>query len=236
MVSYFKRLVPELIKDFIRYKILDGFAVKSYSQEGEDMILRRIFGDKETGFYVDIGAHHPKRFSNTYYFYKRGWSGINIDAMPRSMRLFNRIRSRDINLEIPVSANEDILTYYVFNEPALSGFDEHLAEQRDASGNTYEIEKKIDLQTRSLASILDEFLPRDQKIDFMTIDVEGLDLDVLKSNDWDKYRPTIVLVEVLGSSLSDLGSSTVSRMLNVQGYRIFAKALHTVIFELIPTE
>lgn len=75
------------------------FHIKSYSQEGEDMILHRIFERQCKGFYVDIGAHHPFRFSNTYLFYKRGWSGINIDAMPGSMNIFNKFRNRDINLE-----------------------------------------------------------------------------------------------------------------------------------------
>ena len=67
-----------------RDRHIAGFSVRSYSQEGEDMILRRIFGDKRLGFYVDVGAHDPRRFSNTYYFYKRGWRGINIEPRPGS--------------------------------------------------------------------------------------------------------------------------------------------------------
>jgi hypothetical protein len=59
-------------------QFFDSYATKSYSQEGEDMILQRMFGEKKHGFYVDVGAHHPRRFSNTYSFYRRGWSGINI--------------------------------------------------------------------------------------------------------------------------------------------------------------
>ena len=70
-----------------------------YSQNGEDLILNRFLENKKNGFYIDIGAHHPIRFSNTYLFYKKGWRGINIDAMPGSMDLFNKIRSRDINIE-----------------------------------------------------------------------------------------------------------------------------------------
>src|SRR5262249_32770188 len=87
----------------IKGKLLGEFATKSYSQEGEDMILNRIFGEKKSGFYVDVGAYHPKRFSNTYFFYKKGWRGINIDAMPGSMKPFNAKRNRDINVETPVS-------------------------------------------------------------------------------------------------------------------------------------
>lgn len=70
--------------------MLNGFYTKSYSQEGEDMVLNRYFQGKNSGFYVDIGAHHPKRFSNTYFFYKKAWCGINIDAMLGSMDRFKK--------------------------------------------------------------------------------------------------------------------------------------------------
>ena len=80
-----------------------GYWLKSYSQEGEDIILARIFGKQQNGFYVDVGAHHPYRFSNTYFFYKRGWKGINIDAMPGSMKIFNKYRPRDKNIEAGIS-------------------------------------------------------------------------------------------------------------------------------------
>lgn len=87
------------------------------------MILRRIFENVENGFYVDVGAHHPKRFSNTFYFYKKGWSGINIDAMPGSMSLFNKIRPRDINIEAAVSNEKEEVIFYIFNEVALNTFE-----------------------------------------------------------------------------------------------------------------
>lgn len=60
----------------------------------------KSFRKKKIGFYVDVGAHHPMRFSNTYFFYRMGWSGINIDAMPGSMKEFKKYRRRDINLEL----------------------------------------------------------------------------------------------------------------------------------------
>ena len=110
----------------------------SYSQEGEDMILASIFEGRSKGFYVDVGAHHPQRFSNTYHFYLQGWSGINIDAMPESMNIFKRTRPRDINLEIPVFDSEQTLTYYAFNESALNSFSKELSTARDGL-NQYKI-------------------------------------------------------------------------------------------------
>ena len=87
------------------------------------------------GFFVDVGAHHPQRFSNTYYFYLKGWSGINIDAMPGSMKIFDDLRSRDINLEIPISDKSEILTYYEFDEPALNSFSLSLSHERITTTN-----------------------------------------------------------------------------------------------------
>ena len=86
------------IKEYFDYK-------KSYAQDGEDVALAAFYDTQKgyKGFYVDIGAHHPKRFSNTYFFYKKGWSGINIDAMPGSMHGFRLLRTRDINLEMGIS-------------------------------------------------------------------------------------------------------------------------------------
>ena len=99
-----------------------------YSQEVEDIILRRIFGDQTKGFYEDVGAHQPKRFYNTCYFYDRGWQVINIDALPGSTRVFQKLRPRDINLEITISEKEQNLTYYMFNEPALNQFSKSISE------------------------------------------------------------------------------------------------------------
>ncbi len=234
MILLLKQFIPMRIKSIIRSWVYDGYSVKSYSQEGEDMILKRIFNDKMNGFFIDVGAHHPKRFSNTYYFYKKGWSGINIDAMPGSMKLFDKKRSRDINLEVPVSLSGDTLPYYIFNEPALNGFDQYISEERDSDKETtYKIIDKINLNTKTLVSILDEFIPDNVKIDFMTIDVEGLDLDVIKSNNWNKYCPTVVLVEVLESSLSDVLTSEITKILAGYNYEVFAKSLNTVIYKKI---
>lgn len=210
-------------------KYLDGYAVKCYSQEGEDMILNRIFEGRKSGFYVDVGAHHPFRFSNTYFFYKRGWRGINIDAMPGSMQLFRKFRSKDINLEIPVGRTEDVLTYYSFNEPALNSFSEKISRERNGR-NGHFIREEIKLKTSRLSSILDEYLTDKSEIDFLSIDVEGMDFDILKSNDWIKYKPKCILIEVLAGACSDVEASEISLFLRDFGYCVFAKTANTVFF------
>ncbi|MFM9973057.1 MAG: FkbM family methyltransferase, partial [Beijerinckiaceae bacterium] len=82
------------------------------------MILRRMFAGKTDGFYVDVGAHHPFRFSNTCALYQSGWRGINIDADPALIAAFRRHRGRDINLSLGISDVPGTLAFHVFNEPA----------------------------------------------------------------------------------------------------------------------
>lgn len=206
------------------------FYKKSYSQEGEDILLSRILETQEKGFYLDIGAHHPTRFSNTYYFYKLGWRGINIDAMPGSMKLFNKIRPHDINLEIAVSDHPSELTYYMFDEPALNTFDHNLALNYESQNGIVIIDKKI-VKTQRLSEILEVYLPKNQEIDFMSVDVEGLDYQVLNSNDWSKYKPRFILVENLNQSSCETSQdSQVLSFLKNQGYLLYSKLVYTLVF------
>ena len=116
------------------------------------------------------------------------------------MKIFEKYRPRDINLEIPVGKDGEKLVYYIFNEPALNTFDKNRIEAI-VSKSVYTLIREMEIQIRSLKSILDEYLPKGQNIDFMSIDVEGLDFEVLKSNDWKKYRPEILLVESRGGGV-----------------------------------
>ena len=236
MINSLKTLLKKLMPEKLRLRLaevknlyFDGFAFRSYSQEGEDMILRRMFEGNGPGFYVDIGAHHPKRFSNTYYFYLQGWRGINVDAMPGSMELFNRFRPRDINLEIPVSDTHETLVYHAFEEPALNSFSKELAETY--INKNFRLKFTRNLETSTLAEILDQHLPPGQKIDFLSVDVEGLDLKVLRSNNWQKYQPRFILVEVLSTAFTSLPDTDVAVFLRQHGYEPHAKCENTVFFK-----
>lgn len=191
------------------------------------MILRRIFQNQETGFYVDVGAHHPFRFSNTYYLYKQGWQGINIDAMPGSMDLFRRFRQRDINIESGVALIDAQYTYFVFKAEALNTFDESLAQQYINAGR--ELVSKTQLRARPLADLLKEHLPSGQRIDLLSVDVEGFDLDVLKSNDWQLYKPRVLITEELRSVSGERNDSVRDYLAKV-GYREFARTYNSVFY------
>jgi FkbM family methyltransferase len=211
------------------FLIWDPWVNRSWSQEGEDILLDRIFGSKKNGFYVDVGAHHPMRFSNTYFFYRKGWKGINIDAMPGSMKEFEKYRRRDINLELGVAQQESILDYYIFNEPALNTFSVKVTQKHKSNKNYY-VKKIIKIKVKPLREILDYHL-KNRKIDFLNVDVEGFDLNVLQSNDWSKYRPRFVLAEILGNSLLSINKNKVVQFMRKHGYKVCAKQMNTVFFE-----
>lgn len=213
------------VLDYFRHK-------KSYSQDGEDVVLSSFFDHKKhyKGFFVDVGAHHPVRFSNTWMFYRKGWKGINIDPTPGCMRPFRWLRSRDINLEMGVGSAPGLLTFFCFNEPALNTFNKKVADERN-TGNPYRIIQKIDVPIKTLAQILKENLPAGHHIDFFSIDVEGLDLEVLRSNDWDVYKPDYLLVEDTKFSIHQASDSEINLYLGQIGYVIIAVLQRTLIYK-----
>ena len=202
----------------------------SFSQEGEDLVLYRLFGNKPTGFYIDIGAHHPFRFSNTCKFHLMGWKGINIDPLPGSMKLFDEHRPNDINLEIAILDKKgDDLKYYVFDEPALNTFDAEAAIRLDTETH-YKIQSKINVEIYRLDEIMEKFLPINQVIDFISIDVEGLDLSVIKSNNWEKFRPKYIICESLSETLEDDFKGEITAFMDTKKYVLNSKTVNSLIF------
>jgi FkbM family methyltransferase len=230
MRELLKKVTPVFIKRAV-HRVLQRrpayFAIRSFSQEGEDMVLRRLFEGQAHGFYVDVGAHHPWRFSNTYFFYKRGWRGINIDATAESIAKFHHTRRRDINVEAAVSSDGRELILRLFNEPALNSLQ---PGQNENVSEMFHVVSERKIKTRRLADILSENLPAGQRIDFLSVDVEGMDLEVLQSNDWQQYRPRYVLSECFGQNAGEVASGPISAFLGEQGYEFLAKTVHTAIF------
>jgi FkbM family methyltransferase len=230
-----KALLRKSLPPFV-LKILgskSAISTLSYAQEGEDKILAALLGFPRrgySGFYVDVGAHHPERYSNTMLFYRKGWSGINIDAMPGSMTPFRRKRPRDINLEEAIAAENQTLVFYEFNEPTLNGFSKELSAQRD-SHNGWKILAERKIQTTRLDDLLTRHIRDGHRIDFLSVDVEGLDFEVLKSNDWSKFRPSVVLVEDSETLwLGGVGNSKIAEYMRGHGYRCCCKTPLTTFF------
>jgi len=206
------------------------YRVVCYAKEGEDIILSRLFREKSVGFYVDIGAHHPKRFSNTYLLYCRGWRGINIDAMPGSMKLFQQIRPRDINLEMGVSNETGVREYHVFQEGAVNTFDTKLAQINLNQG--WKAQGRIPIVTRTINSILSEYLPPNTQIDLLSIDIEGLDSLVLSSLNFSLYRPGIIICEDLDRNVEEVLSSDMASVLLKEGYYLSSKLLNSCVWKM----
>ncbi len=227
-----KRLIKKMVPEKIRWVILKYvkyYYKKSYSQSGEDMILNIILCNVKKGFYVDVGANNPLIASNTQFFYEKGWSGINIDAKPGSMRLFNWLRSRDINLEIPISDQEEILKYFMFSSSSFNTFVEELANRVIKNNGKKSLVGIKELQTKKLSQILDEYL-KNREIDFLSVDVEGMDLQVLKSNNWNKYRPKVVVLEFEASQIQSFKENEIYHFLSNQDYTFYCFSPVNVFF------
>ena len=230
--SKIARLIPKSIKQMV---ILEQNEFLNYSlaQEGEDIILNKLLKYKKDGFYIDIGAHHPFRFSNTYIFYKKGWRGINIDAYPGSMIEFKKHRDKDINLELGISSSNQNLKFYCFNEPAYNTFNEFEAKSKNEKDGI-SLVNEIVIKTSPLSDVLDKYLPNSKtQIDFISIDVEGFELEILNSNNWEKYQPKFLLIEELKKDLTQIiNESEVYKFLLGKNYKLVAKTYNTSFYQL----
>jgi len=166
---------------FIRYRILKANR-KTHSQFGEDLFIESFFLNQKIGKYVDLGAFHPMRLSNTYLLYKKGWSGTNIDLNPVAIDLFNLARKKDKNICCLISDKDNVLkeTYFDHEWSAANSIvpDESLSFKRKMKTRTFE------------SLINDDF-------DFLNIDLEGHDYNVLKTIDLNKFQPKLICIEIL---------------------------------------
>lgn len=190
-------------------------ATNSYSQQGEDVFLRSFFANKgeEGGICVDIGAHDPFRFSNTYWGYKHGWKCINIEPNPEAFERFNIYRKDDININVGVSDVERDIQYYMFEEPAYNTFDVEFA---NIYIQEHKLLKKIDVPCKRLDNILNQYDIKN--IEYLNIDVENYEMHVLNSNDWTKFRPKLILIEQFVNCINEIASSEIYRFLQQQQY------------------
>lgn len=197
----------------------------SFAQSGEDMILATILCQVKKGFYVDIGANNPYIQSNTHFFYKNGWRGINIDVLPNSMKTFKKIRKNDINLEIAISDKEEHLQYFMFSSSFYNTFSSEAVEETKKVSEFIGVQK---LRTQKLSDIFGNYNVKE--IDFMSVDVEGYDLQVLKSNNWNKYRPKIIITEYYAKELNNIKNDEIYKLMDANGYIYFCNTPTNVFY------
>lgn len=231
-----KEKIKKRIPDFLMRIWYEGHARKYYyGQDGEDVFVRLFTDTHYKGFYVDIGAYHPALLSNTKWFYERGWRGVNIDANPMSIKLFNKKRKRDINILSGVSDTEDEMNFYYWgNYSSMNTFNEELYQRWSNAGMKVKEIKKVKVQR--IDKILEEHLPKGQHIDFVTLDVEGFEMKILHTFDFEKHAPDFFLVEDIdyateNKDFMDFAATSLYKFMKEKGYIVVAKTRLTILFK-----
>ena len=171
-------------KTFLRYGL--GY-------EGEAWFATNyIWPYKKIGFYIDIGCYHPLKYSQTYKLYKLGWSGINLDISKESIDLFKRYRSKDKNLNIGISTKAGLENFY-FNKKISTTNSIIKDFSKDGLNGTKKFVRKI--QTQTISQLFEE--NNITEVDFLKIDCEGMDLSIIKTINFEKYKINFLSVEFL---------------------------------------
>ena len=206
------------------YSFLISKTQDFYSQTGEDQLLLKYLPEAN-GSFVDVGAGQPVRGSNTYYFYKRGWSGTLIDPVDFNLRLTKLFRTRDKFIQNIVSSKNATLNFYEFYQAEYSTIEKSVAESLVNRG--IKLRSKIDLKPITLASLNLACEPIDATL--LSIDVEGHDLEVLQSNNWSGFKPRVICVEenIASNKQSD---SNIANYLMAYGYKFVESTGLTSIY------
>ncbi|MEE1258104.1 MAG: FkbM family methyltransferase [Lachnospiraceae bacterium] len=196
-----------------------------HSGNGEEIYLKNIFAGKENGVYVDVGAFHPMRVSNTLWAYRKGWRGINIEPNMDNMEYFKILRPEDKNVNCGISDVVGEMTYYMLDDGAYNTFDYELLMQDNLTDRIVKEEK---VPVRRLEDVLRENNVRE--VDFLDIDVEGHEMNVLRGIDF-SVDIKVILVEQLYMSLAEVVQSEPYQFLKEKGYEAVVKFGETVIYK-----
>ena len=210
--STIKRLRGQNSRPFSTMRPFVHEILGSHSQCQEDLVVDAILGGKRQGFYVDIGANDPMELNNTLRFYKRGWNGINIEPLPLLFKRIQKHRPRDINLNLAVGPVDGEVDFYVIDPDTLSTLDSQTAHENLKRPGARLIEKRK-IAVLRLETVFDRYL-NNHGIDFMSLDVEGYEREVLIGNNWQKYRPALIIIEIT------YGGEQIVRMMEEHSYML----------------
>ena len=187
----------------------------SYTQNLEDWHLWLAFGGQRTGTYIDIGAGHPVADNVSFFFYERGWRGIVVEPQQKLIDLYARLRPRDTAVRGLTGTRSGMTDFHIFDAfHGLSTTSEKYADAAKSLGAGY---RTVQVPTISLAELCKQHGVTD--IDFLKVDVEGAEADVLKSNDWRRYRPKAVVCEAIAPGTNEPAWEEWEPYLLAQGYR-----------------
>ncbi len=204
------------------------------SQFGEDEYVLSLFEKNFKGKFLDVGCYHPTRHNNTYLMYKNGWRGINIDLNPLTIELFNFMRPKDININIGISESETEKKLFFIDElNTQNTLDENqlnfLKNHHNIKDNQI-IEKYI--KTKSLDNILNEYNFFD--IDFMNLDVEGHELTILKTLDFERITIRFICVEMIDHNKeSKENNSKIKNLLISNNYKFIKNFNYNFIYKKV---
>ena len=230
MLASFKK---KFIKTSLIYYIYRYFKYKfksftSYGGSGEDIFISKFFLNFKKGFYVDVGALHPINGSLTYLLYQKGWNGINIDMMQENLKLFNIFRKRDINLDVAVSSSKGSINAYLFE--VGSGVNTNqlkIAKKWKNKINKNFVIRKVKKNTLNNILISNKVV---KDFDFLNIDVEGHEFDVLKGLNLKKYRPKLISIEIHVLKTKEIFRTNVFKYLSKNNYELVSQYKQTSFF------
>ena len=203
--NFFKK-----IKNIFSVEItaVDQFRKASYSQSGEDLIVKFVFdclGISKPS-YLDVGAHHPHYISNTALFYENGSRGINIEPDPSLFNEFLLHRKDDINLNVGISNINEELDFYVISTPTLNTFSEEEAEKYSEQGD-YNIIRTEKIEVKTLDFILNKYA-NNVFPQFLSIDAEGVDELIIKAINFENSYPIVICIETITFSNTGIGEAS----------------------------
>jgi|TARA_B110000914_G_scaffold19322_1_gene14627 FkbM family methyltransferase len=214
----------KLLINLLRYRGI--FLKKQYSKNKEDQYLKKVFGKKTNGIYLDVGAFHPYRFSNTYLLYRKGWSGINVDINKESIDLFNIARPQDVNLNIAIGdKNQKQIFYYKKKRHPMNTLNKEFAKR--FFNNKGDI-KKSKIMTRTF----DYLVGKVKKIDLLDIDVEGNEYSVVKKINFNKIKFNVILIELTKFNKQTKASTQkIHRLLLSKNYKYIKSLGETSVYK-----
>ena len=227
MLRYIKLLY------FLFYRPKIFFPKKTYSLFHEDLFIKNYFKNRSKGFYIDVGCYHPLDGNNTQLLHAKGWKGMNLDINFYSIEMFNFLRKKDINIHSGISLKKEKLTMYYRKEiNMLNTLDKKIAKIHFRNG----FKKRI-VQVNTLDYLISKYFKKLVKIDFLNIDVEGGELNVLKSLNFNYYKPQLICIEIHNSknmydtNYDYLKSNNIYNFLINKKYKVVWKRKYSFIFE-----
>ena len=233
-----KKIFPKRLKSFLINLLFEHpprylCEVPSFSQAGEDGILRFLFLDLHINLgnvsYLDIGARHPTNGSNTFLFYINGSRGVCVEADRTATHLIKEIRPRDQVLNVAISNSNEKYGYLYFMESGGSTLDQDEANKRVNLGQA-KIEEVIEVLLMDINTVIEQNF--DKYPDFLSIDIEGLDLSVLKTMNFEKYPIPVICAETCSYSTNHIRPKdhSIANFLISKGYETYADTYVNTIF------